>query len=100
MMYGKKFLEFHRENPHVWSLFEKYSLEAIKAGREKLGIALIAERIRWYISVETTGEDFKINNNYKADYARMFMRAHPEYEGFFSLRQRKIELVDEAEDLV
>ena len=38
-------------------------------------------------SVQTTGDDFKINNDFTAHYARLLMREHPALEGFFETRE-------------
>jgi hypothetical protein len=37
--------------------------------------------------IETADEDFKINNNHRAYYARLWMREHPQYDGFFRTRR-------------
>lgn len=86
------FWEYHRENPHIYRLFKRFALEAIDRGRKHLGAKMIFERIRWYTQVETTGDPFKINNNYHAYYARLFMRDHPDYDGFFRTRKAQGEL--------
>ena len=40
--------------------------------------------------LENNGE-FKLNNNYRAFYARAFMKKYPEYAGFFRLREQTSE---------
>jgi hypothetical protein len=49
------------------------------------------ERLRWvsYIDVlrDETAEKYKLNNNYKAEYARFIMRREPDLEGFFRTRE-------------
>lgn len=88
--YSQRFLAFHAANPHVYAAFERFARQAIAAGRKKLGAGLIYERMRWYYSIETTGTDeYKLNNTYRADYARMFEEKNPQYKGFFSTRERK-----------
>ena len=85
-MISDNFEKFDSENPKVYELFEKFAFDAIKAGRKHFGVAMIAERLRWYSSVETSGDKFKINNNYKAFYARKFEKKNPQYKGFFRNR--------------
>lgn len=75
--------EFHKKNPHVWNLFEKYTFQAIEAGFKNYGAKGIMERIRWHEEIETTGCSFKISNNHTAYYARYFHHLHPRYDGFF-----------------
>ena len=81
------FLAFHRDNPRVWELFRKYTLAVTGRGFRHYGAGGIWERIRWHVEVETRGEPWKINNNYRAFYARKFMSQYPEYLGFFRRRE-------------
>jgi hypothetical protein len=85
-MLTTKFEKFHTDNPHIYLLFRHFALEAIKAGRNILSANMIAERIRWETTVTTKGDGYKINNNYRAYYARMFMREHPDLDGCFRVR--------------
>lgn len=82
-----RFEAFHRDNPHVYELFKKYTLEAIASGRETYSTISIFERIRWFTDIETQGDPFKINQNFAAYYGRQSMRDHPEHEGFFRTRK-------------
>lgn len=87
MLTYDKFLTYHKDNPHVYRMFEKFALEAINHGREHLGAAAIVERMRWYTNIETKGEAFKIGNDYRAFYARMFEDNYPHHKGFFRKRR-------------
>ena len=88
-----KFLKFHRENPHVYDrlvqLCRDFRSQFPRV--EKCAIALMWERLRWvsYIDVlrDETAEKYKLNNNYKAEYARFIMRREPDMEGFFNIRE-------------
>lgn len=80
------FEEFDKANPRVWHLFEHFSLQAVANGRSKLSAAFIIERIRWEIMLETKGSDWKINNDFRAGYARKFMRQYPNLRGVFGTR--------------
>lgn len=88
MIYSQRFLDYHAENNHVYDAFEKFTLEAIRAGRSKLSANLIYERIRWD-SMIYSKDQYKMNNNYRADHARMFVEKYPNYRDFFSTRERK-----------
>ena len=44
---------------------------------------MIVNRIRWETDVMTTDKDYKINNDYKPFYSRLFMAEHKQYENFF-----------------
>ena len=82
----RKWWEWHKQNPHVYDLFEKFTLDAISKGHERLSAWLIVNRIRWETAVETRGDDFNISNDFIAYYARLFMHNHPRYEGFFKTK--------------
>lgn len=82
------FEKFHMENPDVWRLFQRFSLEAYNAGRGHYSAKAVFERIRWHLEIETSGEEVKLNNNFTAHYARMFHLSRPDLDGFF--RNRKL----------
>lgn len=81
------FWKFHTENPHVYELFKRFSADARNAGRRAYGSGAIFERIRWHVSIEVRGEDFKMNNNYRSCYSRLLCIEDPEFQGFFQLRR-------------
>jgi hypothetical protein len=72
----------------IWKLFERFAFDSIRAGREQYAVDAIVQRIRWHVDVDTRGDEVKINNDFRASSARMFMAAHSEHAGFFSLRRR------------
>ena len=87
----QKFLEWHGKNPKVYELFKRFTFQAINAGHKHFGGFGIINRIRWQTTVETKGDEFKINNACAAYYSRMFMKDHPQYEGFFRTKKMKDE---------
>ena len=87
----EQFEKFNEDNPKVWQYFERFTLQAIQKGKKKISHWLIVNRIRWEIYIETTGDDFKINNNFIALYARLFVEKHPQHKTIFSLRKMKDE---------
>lgn len=83
-----QFLAFDRANPQVWELFRTFTLQVISRGFRNYGASGIWERMRWHMEVETpAGEPWKVNNDYRAFYARKFMLEYPEYLGFFRRRE-------------
>ena len=80
------FNDFDRKNLRVYGLFKRFTFQVIDAGHKHYSADAICHRIRWHTSIDTRGDDFKINNNYTAFYARKFMKDHPEHDGFFSTR--------------
>ena len=89
---GKRAMwKFHKENPIVWELFQKYTFKAIEAGLQTSSAWFIVNRIRWETDVDTKGSEFKISNNHIAYYARYFHTMYPEHNGFFKLKPQKEE---------
>ena len=86
MTLQEKFELYHRENPHILPLLVRFVNEAKASGRKHYSINAIFERIRWHLDIETTGDVFKLNNNYRSRYVRLLEKEHPEYDGFFFKR--------------
>lgn len=83
----EKFWKYHSENPELFDLYLKFARQLKNSRRNEYGIAAITERIRWHFAVETVGDDFKINNNYKSCYARLLAITYPEeFRTFFKIR--------------
>lgn len=92
------FEKFHTDNPQVWFLFRKFSIQAHNAGRSHYSSNAIFERIRWHIEIDTGGGEVKLNNNFRAHYARMFHLARPDLDGFFRNRKLTSEADSAAEN--
>lgn len=87
-----KFPAYHLQNPHLYDLFKKYTMEAISSGRNNFSAEAIINRMRWD-SLVSGNDSFKINNTYKAFYARMFMNEFVQHKGFFRTRKSKFDSV-------
>ena len=79
----KKAIQFHQENPKVYDLVKRFATEAKNGNRQRFGIAMIWERMRWYVAFETNDKTYKLNNNHKAFYARMLMIDDSYFIGVF-----------------
>lgn len=82
------FARFHIDNPQVYTKLVALAKSAKDAGQKKIGIRLLWERLRWYVTVETSNSQFKLNNNHTANYAQLIMAFEPELNGFFNTRER------------
>lgn len=81
------FERFHTANPRVYEVLVRLAREWVgRTGRHKLGIATLYERTRWEIALATSDPDFKLNNNFRAYYARLIMLREPDLDGLFDLR--------------
>lgn len=74
------------DNPQVFALFEKFALRMVER-RRKFGIGLLAERVRWEVAMTTEGDEYKVNNNYRAYIARKLVERHPEIGEFIDMRK-------------
>lgn len=83
----QRFRIFHEANPEVYELFKRFTFEAMNRGHQQLSAEMIINRIRWETKVVTTDADYKINNDYKPFYSRLFIVEHPQHKDFFRLRQ-------------
>lgn len=81
------FADFHQSHPSVWRFFQRFALEVISSGRSNYSSNAIFERIRWHMEIESKNDEVKLNNNFRAYYARMFHLAHPDHNGFFRNRR-------------
>lgn len=82
--------EFHERNPRVYALLVHYAREAVRRGRSRVGIELLWNRMRWdYTVITDHGSDFKLNQNYKAWYARRIMENEPDLADIFETRRRR-----------
>ena len=79
----RAFLKYHQENPHVYEMVKRFAYEAKASGRQRFGIGMIWERMRWYTMIETKGESFKLSNSHRSCYARLLMVDDPTFEPFF-----------------
>jgi hypothetical protein len=90
MTIREKFILFHKANPDIYDLFERFTFEAIAAGMTKLGAKFVFERIRWEVAVTTVGagycvatkRPFKLSNNFTAYYSRLFMARNRSHKVF------------------
>jgi hypothetical protein len=84
----ERFARFHRENPSLYREFERRALALYHAGATRVGIAMIAEAIRYDDAVARRGA-YKVNNSYRAFYSRMLLHDHPELSSLIETRGRE-----------
>ena len=87
MSIRERFDAFHAANPHIAALLAEMALALRRNGRTRYGIKALVEALRYQYSVQTRGDDFKINNDFTAHYARLLMDEHPALAGFFETRE-------------
>ena len=82
------FEDFHADNPEVYSLLVRLARTLRVRGYNKFSITLIYEMARWTKMMETTDGEYKLNNNWKPNYARLIMEQEPDLQGVFDLRSK------------
>lgn len=87
MTLEQQFDAFHQANPHVYEHLRYMALDAARHGR-RLGIGMFFEVLRWHYAMNTNdpASEFKLNNNYRAFYARLLMEQEPELNDYFETR--------------
>ena len=81
-----KFKQWDKENPEVFPMFKKMAFQIKRTGRTAYSGYNIFYAIRWFRDIKTTGDVFKVNNDYIPIYIRLLIYRHPEFDGFFELR--------------
>jgi len=93
----RAFWRFHAENPDVLLALRDLARQAKHAGAHKYGIGALFEVLRWSRLMEKRlGEEFKLNNNYRAFYARLLMVEYPDLHDFFEIRDQPSESYGEV----
>jgi hypothetical protein len=83
-----RFERFHAANPHIYARLVEAARRLKTAGKTKIGIGhLVEDVVRWAEERTSTGETWKISNDYRSRYARLIMEQEPDLRGVFEIRQ-------------
>lgn len=92
---SERFEQFHRHHRDVYRQLVRLA-RTVKRRQERrgeapgIGIAMLYERLRWHYFIQRrAGESYKLNNDYRAYYARLIMQNEPDLAGFFRLREQR-----------
>jgi len=89
----EQWFEFYPQNPALWAIFQRFTLEAVDSGRKNFGGFYVINRIRWFSLVESKGDPFKISNNWSPFLTRLFHEAHHEHSDFFRCHKAAADFV-------
>jgi len=84
----ERFYEFHAANPHVYTVIVKKALALRERGITHFGMKAIFESLRYDAALQTGGDEYRLNNNYTAFYARLIMRNTAVLKDFFETREQ------------
>lgn len=82
------FGEWLGKNITLWERFEREANHVWATGRTHYSSRTLWEVMRHHTALAESDSDFKINNNYAPDVARLYLLMYPDRAGFFELRGR------------
>jgi hypothetical protein len=84
--------KFHEVNRHVFDKLVEIAREAKDSGLTHFGVAACFEQLRWTAMKvrKTKGDIYKLDNSFRAHYARM-LNELPEFDGFFRTRRSGVD---------
>ncbi len=83
----ERFESFHALNPWVYRALVRITEDWVARGRQRIGMKMLTEVLRWQYGRATVGDEFRINNNFTSRYVRLLIAEHPEYAGAFETRE-------------
>lgn len=83
----ERFEQYDRANPQIFEAMLSIARRWKAAGRTHCSADFLLHILRWETGLRG-GDDFKINNDYAARYARKMAQQYPhEFGGFFEFRR-------------
>ncbi len=79
-----RFVAFDRQNPHIYRNLVALTWRMYRAGRRKVGIAALFERLRWEYDETTSGDHYRLNNDYRSRYVRLIQQREPMLASMFN----------------
>ncbi len=83
--YPPGFFWWLRENRHIYAAFCVKARQMARV-RKHYSARAILHVLRWESDLHENRSQFKVNNNWSAGMARLFMQDYPEHQGFFRCR--------------
>lgn len=83
----EQFEEYHRQNPHVLDTLIRMTDQVVAKGHTCIGMSLLVNVLRWESMISTTGDDYKLNNNFNSRYVRLIEQVRPDLIGVFNKRE-------------
>lgn len=84
----RAFYAFHQSHPEVLTRLKELVDEWLVAGGDQLGIEMLWNVLRWQtrVGAQDGEEPYRLNNNYKAFYARLLVAVRPDWGEVFQMR--------------
>jgi hypothetical protein len=81
------FRQYHSQRPQIWKAFEATALHLLSTRGGDFGAKEVFENLRRGNDELPTIGEFKLDNNFTAMYARVFVLFHPEYKARIKLKK-------------
>ena len=91
----RAFWQFHGAHPEVYDRLVSLARRTKAAGIRHYGIKALYEVARWQTHLGSKSDEFRLNNNYTAHYARLIMMNCADLVGFFHVRHRQPETLED-----
>jgi hypothetical protein len=78
-------IDYHKKNPQIYEMYKKFAFQAINSKRPYYSSEMIINRVRWE-TMTKAHSGFKISNEMKAFYSRLFVLQNPTYKNFFKFK--------------
>lgn len=85
--YRADFAAWLLANQHIWLAFCRHADAIWGRGRRHYSARTIVEVLRHESTLAEVGGMWKINGNFCADLARLYVETYPERDGFFEMRR-------------
>ncbi|MCX5206706.1 hypothetical protein OG897_35545 [Streptomyces sp. NBC_00237] len=82
----ERFEAFHQLNPWILGKLEALTADCVKSGLKRVGIGMLFEVLRWQYGRATSGDPWRLNNDYRSRYVRLLLELHPEWSALFETR--------------
>lgn len=82
------FPEWLQRNMQLWERFEREANQVWDCGRRHYSSRTLWEVMRHHTTLAETDSEYKINNNFAPDVARLYLVMYPDRPGFFETRGR------------
>jgi hypothetical protein len=80
------FLDYAVDNWHLYEGFKERAFQMAATGRDHYSAKTIIQVLRFHSDLAEVDSEFKVNDKWAADFGRLFMLRHPNYQGFFKTK--------------
>lgn len=87
--YREDFADWLSANNHIWLAFVQKADAVWNRGRRHYSARTIVHVLRFESGLHEVGGEWKINNNFTPDMARLYIETYPDRAGLFETRLPK-----------